>query len=45
MQNSEIGRSETVLDQIMKSDLISIEGNNLLHINRQPLDVKISTFV
>ena len=29
----------------MKSDLITIEGNNVLHINQKPLDVEVSTFL
>ena len=28
----------------MKSDLITIEGNNIIHIDQKPLDVKVSTF-
>ena len=45
MKKSKIDRSEIILDLIMKSDLITIEGNNVLHINQKPLDVKVSTFL
>ena len=36
-------RSEFFLDLIMKSDLKSIEGNYVVHINQKLLDVKVST--
>ena len=29
----------------MKSESITIEGNNVLHIDQMPLDVKVSTFL
>ena len=29
----------------MKSDLITIEGNNVLQIDQKPLDVKVSIFL
>ena len=45
MKKSKIDRSEIILDLIMKSDLITIEGNNILHIDRKPLDVKVSIFL
>ena len=44
LKKSKIERSEILLDLIMKSDLISIEGNNVLQINQKSLDVKVSTF-
>ena len=29
----------------MQSDVISIGGNDVLHINKEPLRVKVSTFL
>ena len=45
MKKIKIERSEILLDLIMKSDLKTIEGNNVLHIDQKPLDVKFSTFL
>ena len=45
MKKSKNERSEILLVLIMKSDLITIEGNNALHIDQKPLDVKVYTFL
>ena len=45
MEKNKIRRSEILLEHIMQSDVISIRGNDVLHINKEPLGVKISTFL
>ena len=45
MEKNKIKRSEILLEHIMQSDVISIGGNDVLHINKEPLGVKISTFL
>ena len=44
MEKNKIKRSVILLELIIQSDVISIEGNNVLHINKEPLGVKVSTF-
>ena len=44
MEINKIRRSEILLEQ-MQSDVISIRGNDVLHINKEPLGVKLSTFL
>ena len=45
MEKNKIKRSEILLEHIMQSDVISIGGNDVLHINKEPLGVKVSTFL
>ena len=45
MEKNNIKRSEILLEHIMQSDVISIGGNDVLHINKEPLGVKVSTFL
>ena len=45
MEKGKIKRSDILLEHIMQSDVISIGGNDILHINKEPLGVKISTFL
>ena len=45
MEKNKIRRSEILLEHIMQSDVISIKGNDVLHINKEPLGVKVSTFL
>ena len=45
MDKNKIKRSEILLEHIMQSDVISIEGNDVLHINKTPLGVKVSTLL
>ena len=40
MEKNKIKRSEILLEHIMQSDVISIGGNDVLHINKEPLGVK-----
>ena len=44
-KKSKIEQSEFFFDLIMKSDLITIEGNNVFHIVQKPQDVKVSTIL
>ena len=45
MEKNKFKRSEILLQHIMQSDVISIGGNDVLHINKEPLGVKVSTFL
>ena len=45
MEKNKIRRSEILLEHIMQSDVISIGGNDVLHINKEPLGFKVSTFM
>ena len=45
MEKNKIKRSEILLEHIMQSDVISIGGNDVLHINKEPPGVKFSTFL
>ena len=45
MEKNKIKRSEILLEHIMQSDVISIGGNDVLHINKEPLGVKVSNFL
>ena len=45
IEKNKIKRSEILLEHIMQSDVISIGGNDVLHINKEPLGVKVSTFL
>ena len=45
MEKNKIKRSEILLELIMQSDVISIGGNDVLHINKEPLGVKVPTFL
>ena len=45
MEKSKIRRSEILIEHIRQSDVISIGGNEVFHINKQPLGVKVSTFL
>ena len=45
MGKNQIKRSEFLVEHITQSDVISIEGNDELYINKEPLGVKISTFL
>ena len=45
MEKNKFRRSEVLLEHIMQSDVISIGGNDSLHINKEPLGVKVSTFL
>ena len=44
MEKNKIRRSEILLEHIMQSDVISIRGNDVLHINKEPLGVKFLHF-
>ena len=43
MEKNKIKRCEILLEQIMQSDVIG--GNDVLHINKEPLGDKVSTFL
>ena len=45
MEKNKIKRSEILLERIKQSDVISIGGNDVLHINKEQLGVKVSTFL
>ena len=45
IEKNKIKRSEILLEHIMQSDVISIGGNDVLYINKEPLGVKVSTFL
>ena len=45
MEKNKIKRSEILLKHIMQPDVISIGGNDVLHINKEQLGVKVSTFL
>ena len=45
MEKNKIRRSEILLEHIMQSDVISIRGNDVLHITKEPMGVKVSTFL
>ena len=45
MEKNKIKRSEILLEHITQSDVISIGGNNVHHINKEPLSVKTFTFL
>ena len=45
MEKNKIRRSEILLEHIMQCDVISIRGNDVLHITKEPLGVKVSTFL
>ena len=45
MEKNKIKRSEILLEHIMQSDVISIGRNDVLHINKEPLGVKVSNFL
>ena len=45
MEKNKFKRPEILLEHIMQSDVISIGGNDVLHINKEPLGVKVSTFL
>ena len=44
MEKNKIKGSGILLEHIIQSDVISIEGNDVLHINKEPLGIKVSTF-
>ena len=44
MEKNKIKRSEILLEHIIQSDVISIGGNDVLHISKEPLGVKVSNF-
>ena len=43
-EKNKIKRSEFLLEHIMQSEVISIEGKDVLHINKEPLGVRVSNF-
>ena len=45
MEKNKIRRSEILFEHIMQSDVISIGGNDVLYINKEPLGVKVSTLL
>ena len=45
MEKNKIKRSEILLEHIMQSEVFSIGGNVVLHINEEPLGVKFSTLL
>ena len=45
MEKNKIKRSETLLEHILQSDVISIGGNDVLHINKEPLGAEVSNFL
>ena len=45
MEKNKIKRSETLLEHITQSDVISNEGNHVLYIGKEPLGVEVSTFL
>ena len=45
IEKNKIRRSEILLEHFMQSNVISIGGYDVLHINKEPLSVKISTFL
>ena len=45
MEKNKIKQSEILFEHIMQSDVIYIGGNDVLHINKEPLGVKVSAFL
>ena len=45
MEKNKIKQSEILLKHIMQTDVISIGGNDVLYINKEPLGVNVSTFL
>ena len=41
MEKNKFKRSEILLEHVMQSDVNSIGGNDVLHINKEPLGVKV----
>ena len=44
MEKNKSKRSEVLREHILQSEVISIEGNDVFHINKEPMGVKVYTF-
>ena len=45
MNKNQIKRSKIILDLIKQSETVNIESNEVIHVNKETLGIKASTFL